>query len=96
MLLKNVNLKYPQTRNLNSAIDASREPEITMQEAFEQKTIPQTQIKEEEQKQTSALQKLSIIKYWIGTTNEFCNKEFELKSEVINEFNSIFNQNIKI
>ncbi len=36
MLLKNVNLKYPQTRNLNSAIDASREPDIEMQKAFEE------------------------------------------------------------
>jgi len=35
------------------------------------------------------------MKYWIGTTNDFCNEEFELKSEVIDEFNSIFNQNIK-
>ena len=71
MLLKNVNLKYPQTRNLNSLIDKSKEPDIEMQKAFEQKTIPQTQITEEEQNQTYALQKLSIIKYWIGTTNEF-------------------------
>ena len=37
MLLKNVNLKYPQTRNLNSAIDASNNPDITLQEAFESK-----------------------------------------------------------
>ena len=64
MLLKNVNLKYPQTRNLNSLMDKSIEPDITLQEAFEQKTIPQTQITEEEQNQTSALQKLSIIKYY--------------------------------
>jgi len=95
MLLKNVNIKYPQTKKLNSLMDKSNEPDIEIQKAFEQKTIPQTQITEEEQNQTSALQKLSIIKYWIGTTNEFCNKEFELKSEVIDEFNSIFNQNIK-
>ena len=37
MLLKNVNLKYPQTRNLNSVIDASREPDIEMQKVFEAK-----------------------------------------------------------
>ena len=55
MLLKNVNLKYPQTRNLNSLMDKSNEPDIEMQKAFEQKTIPQTQITEEEQNQTSAL-----------------------------------------
>jgi hypothetical protein len=55
MLLKNVNLKYPSTRNLNSLMDKSNEPDIEMQKAFEQKTIPQTQITEEEQNQTSAL-----------------------------------------
>ena len=95
MLLKNVNLKYPQTRNLNSVIDASREPDIEMQKAFEAKNrAVDEQITEEEQNQTSALQQLSFIKNWIGTSNEFCNKEFELKSEVIDKFNLIFNQNI--
>jgi hypothetical protein len=95
MLLKNVNLKYPQTRNLNSAIDASREPDIEMQKAFEEKNrAVDEQITEEEQNQTSALQQLSFIKDWIGTSNEICNKEFELKSEVINKFNLIFDQNI--
>ena len=93
MLLKNVNLKYPQTRNLNSVIDASREPDIEMQKAFEAKNrAVDEQITEEEQNQTSALQQLSFIKNWIGTSNEFCNKEFELKSEVIDKFNLIFNQ----
>ena len=32
MLLKNVNLKYPATISLNSAMDASNEPAITQQE----------------------------------------------------------------
>ena len=37
MLLKNVNLKYPATRNLISAMDASNEPEIEMQKLLKQK-----------------------------------------------------------
>ena len=95
MLLKNVNLKYPQTRNLNSVIDASREPDIEMQKAFEAKNrAVDEQITEEEQNQTSALQQLSFLKIYIGTTNENCNKKFELKSVVIDKFNLIFNQNI--
>jgi hypothetical protein len=95
MLLKNVNLKYPRTINLNSAIDASREPDIALQEAFEAKkrTVDEP-ISEEEQNQTSALQQVSFIKDWIGTSNELCNKEFELKYEVIDKFNLIFDQNI--
>jgi len=40
MLLKNVNLKYPQTRNLNSAMDSSNTPDITLQKAFEKKIEP--------------------------------------------------------
>ena len=95
MLLKNVNLKYPQTRNLNSLIDKSNEPDIEMQKAFEAKNrAVDEQITEEEQNQTSALQQLSLIKNYIGTTNEICNKDFELKSEVIDKFNLIFNKKI--
>jgi hypothetical protein len=94
MLLKNVNLKYPQTRNLNSAIDASREPDIEMQKAFESKVrAVDEQITEEEQNQTSALQQLSFIKDWIGTTNKNCNETFEFSPSVIDKFNFIFNQN---
>ena len=37
MLLKNVNLKYPATISLNSAIDESNEPDIEIQKAFEAK-----------------------------------------------------------
>ena len=92
MLLKNVNLKYPQTRNLNSLIDKSNEPDIEMQKAFEAKNrAVDEQITEEEQNQTSALQQLSFIKNWIGTSNEICNKDY-IKSEVIDKFNLIFNQ----
>jgi hypothetical protein len=35
MLLKNVNLKYPATISLNSAMDASNDPAIEIQKAFE-------------------------------------------------------------
>ena len=94
MLLKNVNIKYPSTRNLNSLMDKSNEPDIEIQKAFEQKTIPQTQITEEEQNQTSALQQLSFIKDWIGTSNKSCNETFEFSPSVIAKFNFNFNQKI--
>ncbi len=43
--------------------------------------------------QTSALQQVSIIKDWIGTTNKNCNETFEFSPSVINKFNLFFNQN---
>jgi hypothetical protein len=52
-----------------------------MQKAFESKVrAVDEQLTEEEQNQTSALQQLSFIKDCIGTSNENCNKDFELKS----------------
>ena len=94
MLLKNVNLKYPQTRNLNSVIDASREPEIEMQEAFIAKNRAADEpISKTEKNATDLLQQIAKIKEWIGETKSLCDEKFELGSVVINKFNEIFLSN---
>jgi hypothetical protein len=94
MLLKNVNLKYPATRNLNSAIDASREPDIEMQKAFEEKNrAVDEQITEEEQNKSHNLQMIENIINWIGNKSD-CDKSFELSSVVQEEFKN-FNINLK-
>ena len=86
MLLKNVNLKYPQTRNLNSVIDASREPDIEMQKAFEAKNrAVDEQIDEDEKNKTNNLQMIEDIIKWIGNKSD-CEKSFELPSIVLEEF----------
>ena len=86
MLLKNVNLKYPQTRNLNSVIDASREPDIEMQKAFEAKNrAVDEQIDEDEKNKTNNLQMIEDIIKWIGNKSD-CEKSFELPSTVLEEF----------
>ena len=78
MLLKNVNLKYPTTRNLNSAMDMSIEPEIEMQKAFEAKNRAVDEpITETDITTTYNLQKTENIIKWIGN-KEDCNKSFEL------------------
>ena len=94
MLLKNVNLKYPQTRNLNSAMDASRESDIEMQRAFESKIrAVDEQITEEEQNKSHNLQMIENIINWIGNKSD-CDKSFELSSLVQEEFKN-FNINLK-
>ena len=86
MLLKNVNLKYPQTRNLNSVIDASREPDIEMQKAFEAKNrAVDEQITETDINKTNNLQMIEEIINWIRNKSD-CEKLFELPSIVLDEF----------
>jgi hypothetical protein len=65
MLLKNVNIKYPTTRNLNSTMAASNEPAIEMQKAFEAKNQAVNEpIDEEGINTTNNLQMIeNIIKY---------------------------------
>jgi hypothetical protein len=94
MLLKNVNIKYPQTRNLNSAIDASREPDIEMQKAFESKIrAVDEKISEDDINKTNNLQDIEDIINWIGNKSD-CNKSFELSSLVQEEFKN-FNINLE-
>jgi hypothetical protein len=94
MLLKNVNLKYPQTRNLNSAMDSSVQPDIEMQKAFEAKVrAVDEQITEEEQNKSHNLQMIENIINWIGNKSD-CDKSFELSSVVQEEFKN-FNINLK-
>ena len=79
MLLKNVNLKYPQTRNLNSAIDASNNPDIEMQKAFESKVrAVEKPISEDDINKTNNLQDIEKIIDWIGNNKKDCNMYFEL------------------
>ena len=94
MLLKNVNLKYPQTRNLNSLIDKSREPDITMQEVFESKNRAVDEpISEEDRNKSNNLQYIEDIINWIGNQSD-SNESFELSSVVQEEFKN-FNINLK-
>jgi hypothetical protein len=87
MLLKNVNLKYPQTRNLNSVIDASREPDIEMQRAFESKVrAVDKPISEDDINKTNNLQDIEKIIDWIGNTKKDCDMYFELSSYVTQIF----------
>ena len=68
MLLNNVNLKYAATRNLNSAMDMSNEPEIEMQKTFKAKNIAANEPISETDKTTNRnLQKTEYIINWIGT-----------------------------
>jgi len=94
MLLKNVNLKYPSTRNLNSLMDASREPDIEMQRAFESKVrAVDEQITEEEQNKSHNLQMIEDIINWVGNQSD-SNESFELSSVVKEEFKK-FNIDLK-
>ena len=54
MLLSNVNLKYPATRNLNSMMNASNDPALIQQQIFEQKLTPDMTVGE------LVLKKLSV------------------------------------
>ena len=92
MLLKNVNLKYPATRNLISAMDASNEPEIEMQKAFEAKNRAVDEpIDEDEMNTISNLQMIKKMMNWIKN-KEYCNNSFELSSIVQRKFEQ-FNLN---
>ncbi len=95
MLLKNVNLKYPQTRNLNSLMDKSNEPDIEMQKAFEAKNRAVDEpISENDITTTHNLQMIEDIINWIGNKSD-CEKSFELPSIVLEEFKK-YNINLKL
>ena len=85
MLLKNVNLKYPATISLNSAMDANpNEPDIEMQKAFEAKNQAVNEpIDEVEINTTNNLQMIENIVKYIGGTGPNCSKIFELSSIVM-------------
>ena len=95
MLLKNVNLKYPATKNLNSAMDMSIELEIEMQEAFIAKNRAVNQpISETDITTTHNLQKTENIINWIGNKDN-CNKSFELSS-IVQEQLQQYNINLEL
>ena len=94
MLLKNVNLKYPSTRNLNSLIDASRESDIEMQKAFEEKNRAVDEpISESDITSTNNLQMIENIINWIRNKS-YCMESFELPSLVQDVFKK-YNSNLK-
>jgi uncharacterized protein YegP (UPF0339 family) len=94
MLLKNVNLKYPSTRNLNSAIDASRESDIEMQRAFEEKNRAVDEpISESDITSTNNLQMIENIINWIRNKS-YCSESFELPSLVQDKFKN-YNINLE-
>ena len=79
MLLKNVILKYPQTRNLNSVIDASKEPDIEIQKVFEAKHRAVDEKRSDDDiNKTNNLQDIEKIIDWIGNNKKECNMYFEL------------------
>jgi hypothetical protein len=85
MLLKNVNLKYPATIPLNSAMDANpNKSDIIMQKAFEAKTQAVNEpIGEKEKNTTNNLQMIDNMIRWIGGTKPICSTIFELSTVVI-------------
>jgi translation elongation factor EF-1beta len=83
MLLKNVNLKYPATIALNNAMDASNEPDIEMQKAFEAKNQAVNEpINEDETNTTNNLQMIQNMITYIGKNQKSCSVKFELSTVV--------------
>jgi hypothetical protein len=89
LLLKNVNLKYPSTISLNSKIDASKEPAIEMQKAFEAKN----QAVNEKHSQSEVLfEKLEFIIQALGKSADECSKQYELWYKVFEIFYDSFKE----
>ena len=79
MMLKNVNQKYPSVIPLNSAMDASEEPAVEMQKAFEAKNKAVNEpISEVETTTTNKLQMIQNMITYIGTNQKDCSVKFEL------------------
>ena len=84
MLLKNVNLKYPATTSLNSAMDSSNDPDIVMQKAFEAKNrAVEEPIADTDKTISNNGQMIDTIIQYIGKTSPICSKIFELSNIVI-------------
>jgi asparagine N-glycosylation enzyme membrane subunit Stt3 len=83
MLLKNVNLKYPSTIALNSAMDASNEPDVEIQKAFEAKNQAVDEpINEDETNIINNLQMIQNMITYIGSNQTSCSAKFELYTVV--------------
>ena len=88
MLLKNVNLKYPATISLNSAMDTSNDPLIEMQKAIEAKNrAVEGPIADTDKTISNNEQMIDTIIHYIGGTSPICSKIFELSSNVIELLN---------
>ena len=77
MLLSNVNLKYPATRNLNSMMNASNDPALIQQQAIERKN-QNTIINPKTASQEALLGNLNFVIKVIGKSEDECNKHYEL------------------
>jgi len=92
MLLKNVNLKYPATIALNSAMDASKDPAKKQQEIFEAKNKKANEpIDEVEINTTNNLQMIQNIITYTGGNGPNCSKIFELSTVVMELLNKYIN-----
>ena len=89
MLLKNVNLKYPATISLNSAMDASNEPDIEIQKAFEAKNQA---VNEKHPLSDKLLGKLKFVIEAFGRSSDECSKHYELWDKVFEFFRQTFNE----
>jgi hypothetical protein len=89
MLLKNVNLKYPSTISLNSAMDASKEPAIEMQKAFEAKN---KKVNEKHSQSDPPLAKLEFIIGAFGKSADECSKNYELWDVVFEAITRFFEE----
>ena len=89
MLLKNVNLKYPATISLNSAMAASNEPAITQQEIVLQKN---NKVNEKHSLSDAPLGKLEFIIGAFGKSADDCSKQYELWDKVFEFFTQTFKE----
>ena len=89
MLLKNVNLKYTSTISLNSAMDASNEPDIEIQKAFEAKNQA---VNEKHSVSDAPLGKLEFIIHALGKSENECSKHYELWDKVYESLTRTFKE----
>ena len=89
MLLKNVNLKYPATISLNSAMDASNEPDIEIQKAFEAKNQA---VNEKHPLSDKLLGKLKFVIDAFGRSSDECSKHYELWDKVYESLTEFLNE----
>ena len=87
MLLKNVNLKYPATISLNSAMDASKDPAKKQQEIILQKNQA---VNKAHSQSDALLGKLEFIIEAFGKSDIECSKHYELWDVVYKSLTDIF------
>jgi hypothetical protein len=89
MLLKNVNLKYPATISLNSAMDASKDPAKKQQEIVLEKN---KKVNEKHSQSDPPLAKLEFIIGAFGKSPDECSKQYELADVVFESLTEFFKE----